>query len=103
MPQARVRVREGDDDGAALDGRARRDTAPELLAPRDLTGVGVDGEEAAFQVPDEDQAVADRRRELHEPASLDRPDTSERRPVVKVGRDVSAGFVVAVLWPGRLQ
>src|SRR3954451_25407982 len=100
MPQARVRVRQGDDDGAALDGRARRDTAPELLAPRDLAGVGVDGEEAAFQVPDEDQPLADPRWDPAEPARLDRPDTVASRPVLKVCRDANAAPFVTALRPG---
>ena len=53
----------------------------------------------AAQVPDEDASVADRGRKLDEPAGLDRPERSERRPVAVIRCDVGAGGVVAVHRP----
>ena len=101
FPRAGCRVHHRLDDGVAHDRRARGDAASEVLPPRDRAGLRVDRRELA---------VLARRRRGCRPRTVETrctrashgPEASERWTVLKVGGEVAARGVVAVLRPGQL-
>src|SRR6266508_236322 len=93
----RLHVR-GVDDVLADRGRGRR-AVSEVVVPARLPRSSVDREEAAFELGDEEEPVADDGRKLERRLRSERPQLPERRPDVQLARRPRSRRVVAVRGP----
>ena len=92
-------VQEGHEDEVEADGGRDGLAAARRIAPDRLARIGVEREDDAGVVGEEEAAVGDRGRELDEAAGAERPDDAEGRPEVDPAPDAEPLRIEAVHRP----